>query len=217
MAERPHTTCARPALALADTAAARLERPYIGTEHPLIGLLAEKTGPAAQILNHLGVTTMTVRAGLQGAVGESVSSGRPHGQRGVEPSMYPISRPVAWGAVIALLVTALIHFLEAPDALTEATYKGVLFVANGAGALLAVVGILRGVRSWGWLLGLVVTGGAIVGYVASRTVGLPGIPAEPDAWLEPRGVAALLAEGAFVLLFVVATRASRRSMLPPPT
>lgn len=126
------------------------------------------------------------------------------------------SRTLTWGAVTALLATALIHFVEAPAAFTEATYKGLLFVANGVGAMIAVGGIVRGVWSC-WLIGLVVAGGAIVGYVASRTVGLPGIPAEPDAWLEPWGVASLVAEGAVVLLFLVALRARRRSTSTTPT
>lgn len=121
------------------------------------------------------------------------------------------SRTSAWGAVIALLATALIHFVEAPAAFAEARYKGLLFVANGVGALIAVGGISRGAWSWGWLLGALVAGGAIVGYVASRTVGLPGIPAEPDAWMEPWGVASLVAEGLVVLLFLVALRSRRRT------
>ncbi len=132
------------------------------------------------------------------------------------PSMNPISRPVIWGATIALLATAAIHFVEAPDAFSEATYKGVLFVANGVGALIAVGGILRGGWSWAWLLGVVVAGGAILGYIASRTVGLPGIPAEPDAWLEPLGVASLLAEGIVVVLFLIVHRARFRSSSAAP-
>jgi hypothetical protein len=67
----------------------------------------------------------------------------------------------------------------------------------------AALGIYRN-RQWGWVLALLVAGGAFVGYVASRTVGLPGLPAEPDAWLEPIGVASLVCEGLFIVLFVVA-------------
>ncbi|MCU0651935.1 MAG: hypothetical protein MUC39_03225 [Candidatus Omnitrophica bacterium] len=37
-------------------------------------------------------------------------------------------------------------------------------------------------------------------YCLSRTVGLPQIPAEPEAWFEPLGVISLLAEGLFVLV-----------------
>jgi len=46
--------------------------------------------------------------------------------------------------------------------------------------------------------------------VSSRTVGLPGIPPEPDAWLEPWGLASLVVEGLFVILFAVASRARPR-------
>ena len=124
--------------------------------------------------------------------------------------MNRISRSLVLVAVVALVASALVHFVETPAALSEATYKGVLFIANGLAALVAAVNIVRGKWSWGWFLGLLVAGGAIVGYVASRTIGLPGIPAEPDAWLEPMGVASVLAEGIFLICFLVAYR-SRRS------
>jgi hypothetical protein len=109
-----------------------------------------------------------------------------------------------WLAIAAILGTGLIHLVEAPDSFDEATYKGVLFVANGVGALVAAVGVYRNRRGLGWILGLLVAGGAFLAYVASRTVGLPGLPAEPDAWLEPMGVASLLCEGLFIVLFVTA-------------
>lgn len=106
---------------------------------------------------------------------------------------------------MAILCTGFIHVAEARDAFGEATYKGLLFVANGLGALVAAFGIYRNQRS-GWSLGLVVAAGALFGYVASRTVGLPGLPAEPDAWLEPIGVASLVCEALFVILFAVARK-----------
>jgi hypothetical protein len=116
------------------------------------------------------------------------------------------SPALKWLAIAALVGTGIIHAIEAPDSFGEATYKGVLFVANAVGALVAAYGIHSNRRGWGWLLGLLVAGGAFVAYVASRTVGLPGLPAEPDAWLEPMGVASLVCEGTFVILFVLAER-----------
>jgi len=113
------------------------------------------------------------------------------------------SPAVKWLAVAAILATGLIHAMEARDAFGDATYKGLLFVGNGVGALVAAIGIYRDQRALGWLLGALVAGGAILAYVASRTIGLPGLPAEPDAWLEPRGVASLLCEALFVILFAV--------------
>jgi ATP-dependent Clp protease ATP-binding subunit ClpA len=70
MSDRPFTTRAQRALELADASAAQLGTEYVGTEHLLIGLLEEKTGPAAQILNHLGVTTDSVRATWQKQTGK---------------------------------------------------------------------------------------------------------------------------------------------------
>jgi ATP-dependent Clp protease ATP-binding subunit ClpC len=72
MADRPYTTRAQRVLALAGTVAERLDSPCIGTEHLLIGLLEEKTGPAAQTLNHLGVTTEAVRAAWHTTTGKQL-------------------------------------------------------------------------------------------------------------------------------------------------
>ena len=59
---RPLTSRAQRALQLSDEAAATMNHDYIGTEHLLLGLLAETRGPAAQILTHLGVDADKVRA-----------------------------------------------------------------------------------------------------------------------------------------------------------
>jgi hypothetical protein len=109
------------------------------------------------------------------------------------------------GAGIALiLVTGAIHFIDAPGSFGDATYKGLLFVANGIAAVVAAFGIYRGERRWGWGLGVVVAGGALVGYIISRTVGLPGLA--PDIWLEPLGVLSLMVEAAFIALYALSRR-----------
>jgi len=102
-------------------------------------------------------------------------------------------------ALALLLVAGLVHLLDAPDAYEEAVYKGVLFMLNAIGAVIASYGIWKNKR-WGWVIGLAISIGSILGYVASRTVGMPQIPAEPDAWLEPLGVISLLTEGVFIAI-----------------
>jgi uncharacterized membrane protein YfcA len=105
------------------------------------------------------------------------------------------------GAGISLIVmVGLIHLIGAPEDLEETPYQGLLFLANFFGAILAAIGIYRG-RSWGWSLGALVSVGALVGYVISRTVGLPGLPVEEE-WLEPLGLLSLLVESLFVGLFL---------------
>lgn len=114
-----------------------------------------------------------------------------------------------WTAVVAMLVTGAIHILDARSAFGEATYKGVLFIVNGVGAFIAAVAIIRE-RTWGWWLGLLIAGGALVGYVLSRSIGLPGLPGEPDAWFEPIGVASMVAEVLFLAAFAIKGRGNRR-------
>ena len=101
------------------------------------------------------------------------------------------------GAGISLiLIVGLIHLIDSPEVLEEGSYLGFLFLANFLGALAAAVGIYRGNR-WGWALGFLVAGGAFAGYVLSRTLGLPGLPADTE-WLEPLGVLSLIVEVMFV-------------------
>ncbi|HXY32248.1 MAG TPA: hypothetical protein VEI06_16190 [Gemmatimonadaceae bacterium] len=118
-----------------------------------------------------------------------------------------LSPALKWVAIAAIACTGLIHFTEARDAFGDATYKGVLFLANGVGSLVAAWGVYRDRRGLGWMLGLVIAAGSVAAYVLSRTVGLPGLPAEPENWLEAPGVASLVCEGAFILLFFAAERA----------
>ena len=65
----------------------------------------------------------------------------------------------------------------------------------------------------GWGLGLLVAGGALVGYVLSRTVGLPGrLTDDIGNWLDTLGVVSIVAEALFVALARVlapVTRARR--------
>jgi len=117
-----------------------------------------------------------------------------------------------WLGIVLILMTGLIHVIDAPDSFNEAAYKGWLFYINGLGALVAAYGMYRK-YPWGWNLGLLIAAGSFVSYVVSRTVGLPQIPAEPDAWLEPLGVASLMAEGSFVAVFVLRGNLSKKNPL----
>jgi len=105
------------------------------------------------------------------------------------------------GAGISLIVVVgLIHLIDAPEDLQEAPYQGLLFLANFFGALTAAIGIYQG-RRWGWSLGSLIAGGAFLGYVISRTVGLPGLPVEEE-WLEPLGLLSLFVEALFIGLYL---------------
>ncbi len=114
-----------------------------------------------------------------------------------------------WIGIVLIVVVGLIHVLDAPDSFHDAVYKGWLFYANGVASLVAAYGIFKESR-WGWPFGLLIAAGSFAGYVASRTIGLPFIPAEPDAWFEPLGLVSLVAELSFVGIFIVTITTHRR-------
>jgi hypothetical protein len=104
--------------------------------------------------------------------------------------------PVArWAGLGLLVLIGLIHLFEAPDQFGDATYKGVLFLLNATGCIVAGYGLIRRER-WGWWLGALISLATGVGYVWSRSVGLPGLPRDTELF-EPIGVVSVLAEVAF--------------------
>jgi hypothetical protein len=105
-----------------------------------------------------------------------------------------------WLGIVLIALTGLLHMVETPEYMEEQRYIGVLFVVSVVGSAMALYGIWRD-QMWGWMLGMVVAGGAFVAYILSRTVGLPRF--RENSWssfLEPTGLASLLVEGAFVLI-----------------
>jgi hypothetical protein len=117
------------------------------------------------------------------------------------------ARPWMLAGVVLILLVGLIHFIDAPDSMTESTTKGLFFYANFVGAIVAAVGIFL-YRRWGWALGTVVAAGAFIGYVVSRTVGIFGLP--PDVWMEPLGIASLVVEALFIVVALRAFTGSRQ-------
>ncbi|MCU1348072.1 MAG: hypothetical protein JWO56_1102 [Acidobacteria bacterium] len=111
--------------------------------------------------------------------------------------------------IAAILVTGIVHAVLTREAYGDVPYKGILFGANALGAIVAAAGILRD-RDWGWILGVAVAGGALAAYILSRTIGLPSLPAEPDAWLEPAGVASVIAEAVYLVTAFVYWSRRRR-------
>jgi hypothetical protein len=110
----------------------------------------------------------------------------------------------AWGGISLIVLAGLIHLIEAPEHFEEAPYLGFLFFANFVGAIVAAFGIYRGSRSWGWGLGILLAASAFLGYILSRTVGLPRFYEEEFS--EPMGVLSLIVEALFVLVYIAMVR-----------
>ncbi len=116
---------------------------------------------------------------------------------------------IVGAAIVAIVVAGLIHLVQGPEQYAEAAYVGILFYLNAAGAGVAAYGIYRSAKTWGWGLGMFVAGGAMVMYVVSRTVGLPGM--DIQEWGEPIGLLSLIVEGLYLVLSVVYLRRNAAS------
>jgi hypothetical protein len=112
-------------------------------------------------------------------------------------------------AIVLIVVVGLVHLRGAPPHYRVAPYIGVGFVANFIGALVAAVGLYRDAL-WGWLLGALVAGGALVMYVVSRSVGLPGYEQAVGRWFGPLGVLSLVVEALFIAVFLLWLLPARR-------
>ncbi len=106
-------------------------------------------------------------------------------------------------AILLIIAVGLTHLIGAPPHYRVAPYIGVGFVVNFIGALVSAVGIYRNVL-WGWLLGALVAGGALVMYVVSRSVGLPGFEHAVGRWFGPLAIISFIVEALFVVLFFLA-------------
>jgi len=106
---------------------------------------------------------------------------------------------IPWLAIGLILIAGIVHLIDAQDAYQEAAYKGILFYSHFLVSLLIAIGIFQNIPS-AWKLGAVISIISISLYCLSRSVGLPMIPAEPDAWFEPLGVISFVAEGLFIFL-----------------
>lgn len=102
--------------------------------------------------------------------------------------------PLRWIAAVLLLVVAAVHVPMVPEHLHEAPYIGVLFIALAiTGVALAALVVLWDTPAV-WITSGTVALLAVIGFLLSRTVGLPEIRDDIGNWTEPLGFPALAAE-----------------------
>ncbi len=84
-----------------------------------------------------------------------------------------INKLYSWIGIILILISGLIHLYNASGEFQDAPYMGILFFGFFVASLVSAIGIYRGELLWGWALGGFLCIGAIVGYLVSRTLGMP--------------------------------------------
>ncbi len=92
-------------------------------------------------------------------------------------------------------MTGVLHLVLAPEYLDEKTYIGVLFILGGLTALAIAARLWSTDDRRAWGLGAVIAAGMAVGFVLSRSVGLPGF--HEDEW-ELSGIVSVLIELGFL-------------------
>ena len=131
----------------------------------------------------------------------------------------PASRwPRLLAAVLALAVAA-IHVKDQGGLtqLRDPAYVGYGYWAlEVAGVACAVLLLSRRQRA-GWLLAVAVAVGPLVGFILSRSVGLPGYTDDVGNWTEPIAVAALLVEALLLVLALWVGRAATWITRPAAT
>lgn len=105
------------------------------------------------------------------------------------------SERVRQTAAVALAAIGGIHLLLAPEYLGEQAYIGALFAAGGLAAVIGAIALWRSDHAASWGIGALIAAGMGVGFVLSRTVGLPGF--HESEW-ELSGLISLVLEAGFL-------------------
>jgi len=95
----------------------------------------------------------------------------------------------------ALALTGALHLVLAPEYIGEQAYIGVLFVLGGIAAIAVAARLWSRDDAAAWALGALIAAGMAVGFVLSRTVGLPGF--HESEW-EISGLVSVVLEIGFV-------------------
>ena len=103
-------------------------------------------------------------------------------------------------AVIGLAGVALIHLLDLPGKFDETPYLAWLYIGLILGCIVVAAALVRDSDPRAWTAAALLPLGALVGYMLTRTVGLPQAMDDIGNWAEPLGLASLFVEGSLVAL-----------------
>lgn len=122
----------------------------------------------------------------------------------------PQSRRLAVPAAAGLIAVAVVHLLDGPGSLSDTPYVGALELALVAACVpLAILLLTLPVRLFWHATGAVCTAALLV-YVASRTVGLPGSTDDIGNWFQTLGLLNVVFEVAVIGLAASVVRRSPR-------
>lgn len=129
------------------------------------------------------------------------------------PDPVHLVRDIGARAVIAIGLAGigLVHLLDAIGKYNETRYLFWMYIALIAGSLATAGVVLFSRTRFAFLAAAGLAASAAVGFVVSRTTGLPNATGDIGNWTEPLGLASLFVEGA-----VVAVATTAYGLVPAP-
>ena len=106
-------------------------------------------------------------------------------------------------AIAALAGTAMVHVLQMPDAFGDAGYIGTLFVLVAVAAIALAALMTQSTDDRLWMLAGALPAVVLIGYLLSRTSGLPGFSEGIGQWSNPLALMAIVFESLLVCLSAV--------------
>jgi hypothetical protein len=144
-------------------------------------------------------------------VQQTLAQNTSHDAVGVDPGRVPEVGLRLVGALLALAV-AVVHVADqgGVTAFTSPDWLGWAYRAIEVGGVTTAVALTipRPARL-GWVAGVLLGVGPFVGFIASRTVGVPGDPGDVGNWSDWIGTVALVIEAALVVLGIAMLRPRR--------
>ena len=126
-------------------------------------------------------------------------------------SLAPVSEASArLLAVVGVVAIAVIHILDAPGTYGETRYIFWLYMAIIVGAIPISLLLMHWGSPVAWVGPAVLAAAPLIGYILTRTVGLPGDTSDIGNWLEPLGMASLFVEACVLSLSLTQLALHRR-------
>lgn len=115
---------------------------------------------------------------------------------------------------IGLLAVALIHLLDVIAKIKETPYLGVMYILLMLATAAAAFVLLHTGSRLAWAAAATLASLTLLGFVLSRTTGLPSASGDIGNWSEPPGLAAMFVETLVIAVSAYALILARRERRP---
>ncbi len=120
-------------------------------------------------------------------------------------------RGLGFGGMLGI---ALIHLLDVINKINETPYLGVLYILLMISSIAVAFAVLHTGSALTWTAAGGIAALTLIGFILSRTTGLPSASTDVGNWTEKLGLASMLVEGAVILLSLYALSLSRKEIVP---